>query len=204
MTFKKTEKEILNAIVKYGNNEKSLAEVLNESKLLEKKGIAIIHESNKYFVFLDKRLFDYEESNIAFGYISELMSLITMLTEKRYIVMIPFGSSYTHSIGVSGIRGIKPHVYLTDEGDTIYIDDRHADWIHGDQQKCWPFVFNENQMPMSYFFNSPFSVSQELKDLVEHNFKSEEERRFVKQQRLTWVSIAVALIIGLLGIFCRQ
>jgi hypothetical protein len=48
-----------------------------------------------------------------------------------------------------------------------------------------------------------FSVSQELRELVKHNFKSEEEVRFVKQQRLTWISIVVALLIGLLGIFCK-
>jgi hypothetical protein len=45
-----------------------------------------------------------------------------------------------------------------------------------------------------------FSVSQELRELVKHNFKSEEEVRFIKQQRLTWISIATAIAIGLLGI----
>ena len=35
MTFKKTEKEIIKAIVKYDGKAKSLAEVFNKSKLLE-------------------------------------------------------------------------------------------------------------------------------------------------------------------------
>lgn len=49
MTFKKTEKEIIKAIAKYGDNEKSLAEVLHQSKLLEKRGLAIVHENNQYY-----------------------------------------------------------------------------------------------------------------------------------------------------------
>ena len=197
MTFKKTEKELIKAIVKYGDNEKSLAEVLHQSKLLEKRGIAIVHENNQYYVFIDKSVCDYEELNVVFGYIAELMSLISMLIENRYIVLIPFGSSYTHTIGVYGYRGIRPYLYTTDNGDFICLEDRNVNWFHANQQKCWPFVFNEKQLPLSHFFNCPFCVSQELKDLVRHNFKTEEQRRFSKQQQLTWISIIIASIIGL-------
>ena len=197
MMFKKTEKEIIKAIVKYGNNELSLAEVLHQSKLLEKRGIAIIDENNKYYVFIDKTKYDYEEANKAFGYISELMSLVAMLIDHRYIVMIPFGSSYSHSIGVEGFRGIKPDLYTTDNGDTICLEDRNVNWFHANKQMYWPFDFNEKQMPLSHFFACPFSVSQELKDLVKHNFKTEEQRRFSKQQCLTWISIIVAILIAL-------
>ena len=42
MNFKKTEKEIIKAIVKYGGEVKSLVDVLNESQILEKRGIAIL------------------------------------------------------------------------------------------------------------------------------------------------------------------
>ena len=55
-------------------------------------------------------------------------------------------------------------------------------------------------MPMAKTLTSWFTVSQELKDLVKNNFKSEEDIRFRKQQKLTWVSIIFATIVGLLGI----
>ena len=54
-------------------------------------------------------------------------------------------------------------------------------------------------MPISKTLTAWFSVSQELKDLVKHGFKTEEQRRFSKQQWLTWISILVALSIGILG-----
>lgn len=197
MTFKKTEKEVIKAIVNYGNNELSLAEVLHQSKLLEKRGIAIIHENNKYYVFIGKSKYDYEEANKAFGYISEIMSLVAMLIDKRLIVMIPFGSSYSHSIGVEGLRGIRPDLYTTDNGDKICLEDRNVNWFHANKQVRWPFDFSEKQLPLSHFFICPFCVSQELKDVVKHNFQTEEQRRFSKQQFATWFSIAVSVIIGL-------
>lgn len=202
MTFKKTEKEILKAIVKYGDGKSSLAEVLHKSKLLEERGIAIINECNQNFVFLDKAKYDDMFENIAFGYIAEMTTLIDLLIKQRYIVMIPYASCYTHCIGVNGFRGIKPDLYVTNDNELICLADRQVDWFDiNRQQKCWPFHFTEKEMPLAHFFNCPFSPSEELKDLVKHHFKTEEQRRFSKQQFATWFSIAVAIIIGLLGIF---
>lgn len=202
MTFKKSEKEIIKAIVKYGGeDDKSLAEVLNASKLLEKKGIAIISQSSRYYVFLNKKHYDYEESNMALGYIAEIMSLISMLIENRLIVPISFAPSFTYEIGVDGFRAIKPDLYTTKAGEIICLADRNVNWLDvNNQQKCWPFSFSEKEMPMNHFFRFPFSVSQELRDLVKNNFKSEEQIRFEKQQLLTRVSIIIAIILGLLGI----
>lgn len=45
-----------------------------------------------------------------------------------------------------------------------------------------------------------YSISQELKELVKHNFKSEEEIRFSKQQFVSWVAIGVSLLLGILGV----
>ena len=55
-------------------------------------------------------------------------------------------------------------------------------------------------MPMKHFFRIPFSVSQELKDMVKNDFKSEEQIRFEKQQFLTWISIGVTAFIGIAGL----
>ena len=55
-------------------------------------------------------------------------------------------------------------------------------------------------MPMTKYLTPWFSVSQELMELVTNDFKTEEDIRFEKQQKLTWISIVVATIIGLLGV----
>ena len=201
MTFKKTEKEILKAIVKYGSESKSLAEVLNKSKLLEKRGIAIIHQNSINYVFLDKSKYDDWFNNEAYGYIAEMMSLVGTLINNRLIVLIPFASSNSDAIGINGLQGIKPDIYKTDDGEIICLADRNVNWFDANgNQKSWPYQYTEKEMPLAHFFNCPFSVSEELRDLVRHGFRTEEQVRFEKQQRLTWISIGVAGLLGILGV----
>ena len=89
-----------------------------------------------------------------------------------------------------------------DEGkEFITLSERNVNWLNakGDQI-AWPKYCSDKALPMSELLTPWFTVSQELKDLVKNNFKSEEDIRFEKQQDLTWISIAAATIIGLLGI----
>lgn len=204
MTFKKTEKEILKAIVKYGDGRISLAEALDKSKLLEKRGIAIINEYDKYYVFLDKTQYDDWFNNEALSYIAEMITLVDLLVKQRYLILIAFANCYTNTIGVNGFRGVKPDVFMTDDNEVICLAERNVNWFDAcHQQKYWPCEFTDKEMPLASFFRCPFAVSQELRDYVKHHFKTDEDRRFEKQQRLTWFSIFVAITIGLLGILCR-
>ena len=59
MAFKKTEKDILKAIVKYGERESSMAIVINKSRLLEKMGIVVAFGHNRNHVFYDKQKYDW-------------------------------------------------------------------------------------------------------------------------------------------------
>ena len=198
MKFKKTEKEIIKAIVKYGDGKCSLAEALDKGKLLEKKGIAIIHENGRNYVFLDKAFHEDWFANDGLGYVAELIALKELLIQMRLIVMIPYVSAYSHTIGVNGFHGVKPDVYTTNDNEMICLADRNVNWFDNYQhQKCWPCDYSEKEMPLAQFFNCAYSVSQELRDLVKHNFKTEEERRFSKQLFATWFSIGVSLFIGL-------
>ena len=51
MIFNSTEKEFISAIITYEGKAKSLAEVLNKSKLLEKKGIGIVQNMKERILF---------------------------------------------------------------------------------------------------------------------------------------------------------
>ena len=205
MKFKKTEKEIIKAIVKYGDGKCSLAEALDKGKLLEKKGIAIIHENGRNYVFLDMAVHEDWFANDGLGYVAELIALKELLIQNRDLILIPYVHAYSHTIGVNGFNGVKPDVYTTNDNEVICLADRNVNWFDNNRnQKCWPCDYSEKEMPLAQFFNCAYSVSQELRDLVKHNFKTAEEIRFSKQQFATWVSIGVALMIGLLGIFINR
>jgi hypothetical protein len=196
MKFKKTEKEIIKTIVKYGGDVKSLADVINKSHLLEKRGIAIIPD-NKHIIYLKKSMYQDWDDKEAFGYIADFVSLISYLIDNRLIVTIPFRDSSPLVIGKEKSEWGKQCIVINDGEGYIKEDNDFFNWYERGQQAYWPCECSEVLMPISKTLTSWFSVSQELKDLVKHNFKSEEERRFSKQQRLTWISIIIASIIGL-------
>lgn len=207
MKFKKTEKEIIETIVKFDGEVKYLAEVINKSGLLEKKGIAIVTDGSKSTIFLkNDKYSDMDKEPL--GYVAELISLINMLIEKRYIITIPLECSQALVVGRKSSRWHKPGWVIVDECEFIDAENMF-NWIDSKGQQIYsPVNCPENVLPVYKTIYRWFTVSQELKDLVENNFKTEEDSRFEKQQRLTWISIIVAgliglasLIIGVIGIY---
>lgn len=202
MTFKKTEKEILKAIVKYDGEVKSLAEVLNKSELLEKRGIAIVPNKSPNFIFLSKARYSENEKD-AIGYVTELVSLIESLVKNRLIVIIPFQSSPVLVVGKKKSECSNKRGVITIDDGKEFVVFKNENWAElvssNGEQTHWIITCSDEYVSLEKTLNSWFTVSQELKDLVQNNFKTEEQRRFSKQQFATWVSIAIALIIGLLG-----
>lgn len=200
MTFKKTEKEIIRAIVKFGEKENSMAKVLNKSKLLEKRGIVIAFASSRNYAFFDKKKYDWEDAK-AISYISELISLLKYLIANRLITILPINIRELHVVGRQHSKLSRPGYTEVDDA-YLEVDSNMGNWIDKvtNQQTYWPNCYTEKELPISAFFECWFSVSQELKDLVENDFLTEEQLRFKKQQRLTWISIIVAGIIGIASI----
>ena len=200
MTFKKSEKEIIKAIVKYGEKDNSMAKVLNKSQLLEKKGIVIAFASGRNYVFRDKKKYDWEDAN-AISYVAELISLIRFLVDNRLITILPINLREAHVLGRQQARLARPGYTEVDDA-ILEVDSNMGNWIDKatNQQTYWPSCYEERVLPISTYLECWFSFSQELRDLVDNNFKSEEQIRFEKQQRLTWISIGVTAFIGIAGL----
>lgn len=206
MNFKKTEIEIIKAIVKYGGEVKSLVDVLNKSQILEKRGIAIVPRPNDKlcFIFLQKDKFsenDMDEKR-GLGYVTELVSLIHLLIKERLIVVIPTRDCPSPVIGKRYAKQTASELISIDNGkEFITLGYRNVNWCdRTGHQLAWLVRLPLESLPVDKLLMPWFSVSQELKDLVKNNFKSEDEIRYRNQQVLTWISIISATIIGLLGI----
>ena len=199
MKFKKTEQEIIKAIVKYGGEVKSLAEVINKSQLLENRGIVIAFASGRNYVFLDKQKYEWDD-NRALSYISEFISLIQYLIEERYITILNKNERGTLVLGRKRAKRARPD-WIAVEDAMLNVEGNMGEWRdENGEQTYWPNCYSEQQLPISRYLDCWFSVNQELKNLVKNDFKSEDQIRFVKQQRLTWISIAVTGFIGLAGL----
>lgn len=201
MNLNKTDKEFIRAIVKYDGKAQSLADVLNKSRLLEKRGIGIVQYCNKNIIFLRKDIYEEWFDRNGLGYVVELLSLIDTLIKNKYITMIPFITDDILVIGAKESKWFRREIISVNDNEAICVADRNENWFDAsDPQKYWPCTFADDELHIGNIFNVAFSVNEELRTLVKNNFKSEEEIRFIKQQRLTWISIAVAAVLGILGI----
>lgn len=199
MKYKKTEKEIIKALVKYEGEDRTIADALTQSKVLECHGVVIVPNGHEFFAFFDKKLYpDWDD----IGYLVELLSVIDSLITSRNILLISQRGS-CHVIGKKQAEYIKLNVILVDRKDYIVTEGIDAPnyFNSNKQQVYWPNTFPDNQfkLPVSKLAYS-YSINQELKELVKHNFKSEEDLRFRKQQFVEWFAIGISLFLGILGI----
>ena len=200
--WKESEKEIIRAIVKYDGEEKSLAKVFNKSKLLENRGLAIVQNGGENIIFLRNDMYDAPDNSRGLGYVAELMSLTDTLIKRKLIVMIPFCTDSTLVIGAEESKWLEPEIISVNGVEKICVAERRIDWFDaGGRQKYMHCALPEQKYPMGGIFNMAFTVSQELKNLVKNNFKSEEDLRFCRQQIATWVSIFIAITIGFFSIY---
>ena len=200
MRFKQPEIEFIKTIVKFEGEEKSIADVLNRSGLLQDRGIGIVPNGNEVFVFLSKDLYDWEDKQ-PFDYITELIELVDRLVKDRYISLMPYQKSYTLAIGGKNFKPYRPEWISVNNNEFICLEYRRVNWLNMESEQIyWPNKYTLDEIPITSFFYW-YTTSQELKDLVKNKFKTEEEIRFIKQQHATWFSIGVAIILGILILF---
>lgn len=201
MNLNKIDKEFIRAIIKYDGKAQSLADVLNKSRLLEKRGIGIVLHCGKNIIFLRKDIYEERFYRNGLGYVVGLLSLIDTLIKKKYITMIPFVTDDILVIGAKESKWLRPEFISVNDNEVIWLADRNENWFDASNpQKYWPCKFTDDDLHIENIFNVAFSVNEELRTLVKNNFKSAEEIRFLNQQWATWISITVAFGFGLLGI----
>ncbi len=206
MRFSKTEKKIIKAIVKYRDKSESLADMFNKSHLLEKNGwnIVVMDDDTYYLFYRNDQYTDEDEQKVQ-GLLAELMSLLDKLYRERLLIAFPSSHNRPLVIGKENVKHHQIDVRMVDDGKEFIIVRRFGfGWYDKSRESLYYWdECTEIVKPLERQLFSAYHVSQDLIDLVENDFKSEEEIRFRKQQCATWVSIAVALLIGLLGLFFK-
>lgn len=207
MRFTKTEKIYIKAIVKYSADANSLVDAINKSCVLEKRGWNIVKtDDRKYYLFYRQDKYRHEDELLLMGELAELLALLDKLYNERLLIAFPSSCNAPLVIGKENVERYRLDSYSVDNGrEYILLSPYGFGWYSKDKKSMYGCGNNCTDMVLSHekMFYSAYYVSQELRDLVKHNFKSEEDIRFSKQQWLTWISIFVALFIGLLGIYIK-
>lgn len=203
MAYKSSEKEFIKAIVKYSDDAESLADAINKSHLLEKQGWNIVvSDDRKYYLFYRRDKYDYEDEQKVRGYLAEFLTLLNKLYGERLLIAFPSSHDTPLVIGKENVTRHHIDINTVDNGkEFIVLSQMGFGWY--DKNKQLLYNWDEcTQMvaPLEKQLFSAYHVSQELKDLVKNDFKSEEDMRFHKQQVATWISIWIAIVIGLASI----
>lgn len=202
MKYTKEEQEIIKLIVQNEGKGLSIAQVLNYSRFLEKRGVAIIDVNGSQIICSRKDIYpDYFDSRSSV-YLVNLLALIDRLHGKGCLKFCNQSFQRPLVIGVQNSQWAKRDVITTDYRDTIVLAGHHKAWYGADnKEKYWMLeIWDAAKLNIPNYIYSEYIVSQDLKDLVKNKFKSDEQRRFAKLQLATWISIAVAIILGILGI----
>ena len=202
MKFSKGEQKIVKAIVQCENQGGNLALALNYSQLLEKQGVGIVCINNENLVFLRKDLYSDYFSNNGRGYVNTFLNLIEKLEKNNHLICERTTYSQPLVVGATFSEWVKIGVIAVNGEETLVLEGPYKGWYGADrQEKYW--MYNDWSKQLSYisrFLYSNYCVSEELKELVKNDFKTDEEIRFAKQQFATWLSIGVAILLGILGI----
>lgn len=206
MRFNKRERDIIRSIVAYRDDAESLADMFNKSHLLENQGWAIaVKDDKNYYLFYRRDQYDWEDEQKVRGLLAEVLALLEKLYKERLLVAFPSSHNRPLAIGKENVTRYKIDINKVDGGkEYIVLTDMCTDWVdyNKDSLYCW-CQCTEMVRPFENVFFSAYHVSQDLVNFVYNNFRTEEDIRFRKQQIATWVSIAVAFVIGLLSLKCH-
>ena len=172
-----TEKELVKAFIKNASPDsgRKLGDVL-----IKVYPIEYIEKNTKDNSFYNKTVKICHKSEKGLeAKLYEAFSLFIMLIERRYIVAKEF-------IEGTIIGEKSPYAYLSGNQHTI--------------QR----YFNYYEIDLWTLLNSQYSISNSLLDYVNHGFKTVEQKRFEKQECLTWISILTAILIGILSPIISQ
>lgn len=200
------DKGIIKTICEYGDKAKYLAEIFNESSILETIGIAIVNDTitGEKYIFLSNNLYDDYNEEIGIVYLSEMYKLIKQLEEGGYIRLTKSEDNFL-VIGKKKSKWKAPGIISVEnnkgEEETIYLQYRAIYWIDKLNRYCYsPLRLPEDIEPIFDLMNSYISIETKLKKFVKNNFKNETDIRYRKERFATWLSIIISTIIGILGI----
>ena len=203
MKFSKEEKEIVKVIVKYANNSENIASAFNVSGLLEKRGIAIVDAGGATLAFFRMDMHPNFFPNAKSPYLSLLLNLIEKLVQNGSIICEGSADANPLVIGAKSSRWEKLDTLAVNDTETIILKGPYKGWYDKTTRQMIYWEWNEwgNQLArVSDYLHSDYCISEELKELVNNDFKTDEEIRFAKQQLMTWVSIGVSALLGILGL----
>lgn len=208
MKFNENERVIIKELVKYDNiSQSTIGRFLDERIFTSGKGIVIMaliyplnlnSTINCTILYYDAEKFKNKEVSDMIYKVIESLLIFNKLEKMGLVSMMQFPNlPQVTLVGCSEKGNLNPNpgVAVEFKNSNQYITtklewkDEHGNVIYNNMK------IEDSILNTATLFNSIIWVSPELKELVKHNFQTEDNRKFKKQQKLTWLAIAVAILM---------
>lgn len=212
--FNDREKEIIKMLAKINlANTEFFSSFLHKNYFTveSKKALFVYTNQKAVLLYLKNELFnELTKRREELGKLFELLSLISYLKEKRYISIYPNHDVLKSELivmredfnAINKSGNIDDKLFLNEKG--FYIKTSEPENIYGSDDKIAFIAINLGEDVFNLIiknFMGLLYVSEELIELTERNFKSQEDIRFQKQQIATWISILIAFLLGIWSIY---
>ena len=204
MEFNERERRIIERLVNYNFIElNTLGKFLQEEILTVDAGLSTmcIKDLDKNVLYINTHIFNTDnELRRGLFIITEIFLLFLKLKKNGLIICIDGDDA--NAVLMAGLPNLKQshenamQVLIMENGD--YIRNGDLEWCDSSGNiKYKAFAIEEKAIPIRQLMGAVIFISQELVSLVDRNFKSEEESRFIRELHWTRASFAVAFL-GLL------
>lgn len=185
-------------------------EILKKNFFTKGNNQLLMIVNSQAFLYLEKDVFeDLEKRKREIYLFKEMLFLLQFLNDKKYISNISDFNFNQNQIIILRESYCNPaitqgKIRLNDNDDYFITDPPKAEIFNKNGDVIYKGISldygNLFQMISNNLIGLTF-VSEELKNLVRNNFKTDEEKRFKKNFCLTWVGIIVAFLVGIFGLF---
>ena len=209
--YNQTEKDFLKLLVKINNEDAEFISYFLQKYYFtkqKKSALIVLTTQKETLLYIKKEVFDdlFKRKKELINFIN-ILHLIDYLKENRLISILENQQSHkinAHFLYEDFNQPTLHNNNLELNSQGLYIDISNPNKIYDQKQKV---IFEAIKLDsniydsiMSNFFGLLF-VSEDLKEYVNNDFKSTEDLKYKKAQIATWVSIFIAFLFGLLGLY---
>jgi len=209
--YNQIEKDFLKLLIKISNEDSEfLSYFLQKHYFTRQKGLALVvlTVQKEILLYIKKDIFDdlSKRKKELINFIN-ILHLIDYLKENRLISILENKQAYNidaHFMYEDFDQPKQNNNLLELNSQGLYINTKDPSKIYDQNQNIiFEAIKLDNNIydsVMNNFFGLLF-VSEDLKEYVNNGFESSEDLRYKRAQITTWVSIFIAFLFGLLGLY---
>lgn len=206
--FNKREQRVIDIIANLGiENTDTFSKILQEKYFTEESGRILIinHVTKDVLLYLSVEKFDnITQRAKAIGEFWELVSLISYLINERFLTILDIKSNskmdFMYQGFSAGIQSTSTSISFQEKDGTssLIMSDKITKSDGSISFKS--LSFKDLYEPICKNLTGVIYPTEGLVFLASHKFKTEEDIKFRKQYFISWVSIGIAFLIGLISI----